>query len=206
MHQTPLPFDEQQVMVLMFENLSLNRSTNEVRDNAVHGHSIAFYHDSCLPGGHKLGVPSAPLQFIHNFDARHHFTDAAIVSHGMDAEAIIAQSITACNLFFFVPPDVNQLDTTSMGGIGEFVVVGQEIVQAGNDIHTPPDGFQNHRPPGLGHFSAGRRDANQQRVGSGSLVETTDNRDFAADPQYLLSGFAMLSTVEHSHHIVRAIS
>lgn len=196
MDETALAFDDEDFMVLVGENHFLGGTADEIGDDAVDGEAVPFDHDAGLARGDELGVVAAFFQAVGDFDRDNHLADAAIVADGVNAEAIGTEAFAAGDRFFGVLADVCQGDARFFGGFGEFGVVVEEIVKAADDVHLPTaDGVENDGSPGSRNLSAGRGDAEEERVGLRSIVELADDGSLA-DAEEVAAGFADLRGVE----------
>ena len=128
MNKTPLPFHDQNLVMLMLQDHLFGCPGNEIGDNTIDRAAISFDHNARLPGGDKFGIVPAFLQAERDFDRAHHFSDTAIMADGMNAQAIFTQPFSAGDFLLAILPHVDQFYAVLGSGSGKFGIVGNKIV------------------------------------------------------------------------------
>jgi hypothetical protein len=91
-------------------------------------------------------------------------------------------------------------------GGGELFVLGQEIVQAGDNVHAAPNRLQNDFPPSGRDLSARWSDSDQQGIGLRSLLERPDELQAMSDIEQLGDLLSLYGPIQHRHHFVRTVA
>ena len=138
MKETPLPFHDDHLVMLIGEDELLDGAGDEVRDDAVDRTAAAGHEDAGLAGGHEGRIDARALQALRDFHGGDHLAAGAIVADRLQAEAPGAEAAALGDVPFVIAAEIDQRRAVALGRLGEFGVVGQELVQAGNDGHPAP--------------------------------------------------------------------
>src|SRR5262245_12381124 len=79
-----LPFDNENLVVLVREREFFDGAVEEVGNHAIHGATVAFDKNPCLSRGDELGIAAAFLECPCDFDGHHHLAATAILPDGED--------------------------------------------------------------------------------------------------------------------------
>ncbi len=82
-------FNHEDFVVLMFQDHAFGCATDEIRLDAIEGNPISFNANASLACGNEFGVMSPLVQGAAQFNRGHHLANAAIVTDGVDAEALL---------------------------------------------------------------------------------------------------------------------
>ena len=207
MGQAPLPFDHEQLMVLVVRHLLFDRAADKIAHHAVDRTTAAGDQNARLPGGDKLGVAALLFQArLLSSMAREHFPDAAIVAHGMNSQALSPQWPALGNLAFIVFAYVHQGCPMPGSRGGELWVVGKKFVQARVDGHFSSDRFQHHRPPGLRDAPPDGAIPIIRPLASGAAASSPTTGTPSTHTEQPLGRLAHLGPVQHAPPLPRGSS
>ena len=125
--------------MLIGEDELFRRSGYEVGDDAIDRAAAAGDDHARLPGGNERGIDARAIQPLGDFDRDDHFAATAIVGHGMDPQASLADARALGHVALVVAAEIDQFRAVPGGGRGKIGVFAKELVQAGNHRHPPAE-------------------------------------------------------------------
>ena len=181
-----LPLDDHPVAArLAVLDQPLDRALEEVGRHPVHRDPPALDHHPGLARGDEHDRSAGGLGDAPQLEGDGHLPDRAVRA---DREQDpLARQVSAPDRGVHAlrrAPEVDQPDARRPGGLRQLRVVGEEGVQAGQDVEAGADRGQDHGPPVVGELAARGRDADQEPVGLGQeperVVQRADDRDVVA--------------------------
>ena len=206
MKEAALALDDDRVVMLVGQDEFFGRAREEIADDAVDRAAIAGDKDARLARGHKRGVHAGAVQSGGDLDCRDHLAATAIVADGMNAEAVGANPLAVGHVPLVVAAEVDQFPPVPPGNLGQFAIVGQELVHPGDDRHAAGGSFQEDRSPPGRKPAAGRSDADHQGVGLGGVAQAGDHGDVAAHAQPACRRLARPLPVQDRRNLLRPIA
>ena len=206
MKETPLPFHDDHLVMLVGQDEFFGRAGDEIGDDAIDGAAAAGHENAGLARGHEGGIDARLLQAPGDFHGGDHFAAAAIVGDRVNAEALGANAAAMGNIVFVVAAKIDQRRAVASRRLGEFGIVGQELVQAGNHGHAAAEGLQHDRPPVGGNLASRRRDAQQQRVGRRGIGQRGHDGNRPSHAQQLAAGLPCPAAIEHGHNFLGPVA
>src|SRR5271157_1885525 len=132
MKETPLPFHDDHLVMLIGQDEPFRRAGNEISDDTIDRTAASGHEDAGLARGDKGGIDARLLQALGDFYGSDHFAAVAIVGNRVDAEALGANATAMRNIAFVVAAKIDQRRTVASGRLRKFGILGQEFMQAGN--------------------------------------------------------------------------
>ena len=145
-------------------------------------------------------------QPLVDFHGRDHLAATAIVGHGVDPQALLADALPLGHVALLVAAEIHHNSAVTLGRRGKLRIVAEELVHPGDDHHAALQGIEDEGPPVRWQAAAGRGNADQKRVRPRRLAQRRNDRDAAAHAQKFLARLAGGTAIPHGHHVRRPIT
>lgn len=205
MRNTPLPFHDDHFMMLICENLFLNRAIDKVHHDGIDRAPIALNHDTGLASGNEFGVAPASFEGKGQFHTDHHFPDIAIVPHRVNTQAFLIQIFPLRYVPFGILANIKNAHAKFPRGFGELRIVAEEVVEAGKNLHPLAHAFQKHGAEIWRKLAPGGRDADGQDIGAFGFFQFGDDGHIA-EAKHFPAGFAGVDGIPNRDDLLGLIA
>ena len=196
MRDAPLPFDEQDLVVLVGENLFFDGPAEEIRDHAVDRAAVPFDHDAGLAGGDEFRFTPSALRALDNSSATSILPTLQSWPTVWTRRHSSRHVEPRCHVVLVILANIESWHPWAAAAAENSASSAEKFVQARDDVHAATDGSQNDLPPSGGNTAPGRGDAQRQGVGRRSLGEAGDDRGCYPRRRVIAGGLAGLGRVQ----------